>query len=108
MQSIGIIVIKSRETMTAFEILFITMIPIYCKTTIFPYTCLFTFFGNSYNISKLTSAASKERLTTKIIFAVATAINYSYVSKLRIRLCSPPLHSVTYREEHEKYFFLPL
>ena len=51
---------------------FITMIP---KLQIFPHTCLFTFFGNNYNIGELTSTTSKERMTTNIIFAGTTPIN---------------------------------
>jgi len=51
---------------------FIAMIPIDCKITIFS---LHLFVGNSYNISELTSATLKERMTTNIIFTVATPIN---------------------------------
>ena len=38
-------------------------------------SCLFTFFGSNYNNDELTSATSKERMTTNIIFMVATPIN---------------------------------
>jgi len=41
---------------------------------IFPYNCLFTFFGNNYNIGELKSATSKERMTTIIICMGATPI----------------------------------
>jgi len=51
---------------------FITMIPIDCKITNFPYTWLFT---SNYNIDKLTSTTSKESMTTNIIFTGATPIN---------------------------------
>ena len=66
------------------------MIPISCKITNFPLICstmipivkLQTFlilvcslFGNNYNISELTSATSKEKMTMNIIFAGATPIN---------------------------------
>ena len=54
---------------------FLTMIPIECKITNFPFTCLFTFFGNNYSIVEFISANSKERMTTNIIFAGATPIN---------------------------------
>ena len=57
------------------SLLFVTMIPIDCKITNFPYICLFTFFGNNYNIGELISVTSKERMTTNIIFAGATSIN---------------------------------
>jgi len=58
------------------SLLFIAMIPILIvKLQIFPYTCLFTFFGNHYNISELASDTSKERMTTNIIFVGATTIN---------------------------------
>ena len=33
------------------------------------------FFGNNYDIGELTSAVSKERITTNIIFAGALPIN---------------------------------
>ena len=45
------------------------------KLQIFAYTCLFTFFGNNYTIGEITSATSKERMTTNIIFTGATPIN---------------------------------
>ena len=51
------------------SLLFIAMIPMDCKLQIFPYTCLLTFFSNDFNIGELTSATSKERVTTNIIFA---------------------------------------
>ena len=56
------------------SLLFIAVIPIDCKITIF-YTCLFAFFNN-FNIGELTSVISKERMTMNIIFAGATPINY--------------------------------
>ena len=55
-------------------LVFITMIPIDCKITKFPYTCLFIFFGNNYNIGELMSTTSKERMTRVIIFVGATPI----------------------------------
>jgi len=45
------------------------------KLQIFPYTCFVYFFNNDFNIGKLTSATSKEKMTTNIIFADATSIN---------------------------------
>jgi len=54
---------------------FIAMIPIDCKIINFPYTTLFTFFGNNYNIGELTNVTSKERMTTNVIFAGTTPIN---------------------------------
>ena len=41
----------------------------------FPYDCLFTLFGNNYDIDELTSVTSKERMTKNIIFTGATLIN---------------------------------
>ena len=62
-------------------------IPINCKIT---YTCLFTFFGNNYNISELTSATSNERMTTIIFLQVSHPLmKNSYTSKLCIRVCLP-------------------
>ena len=55
------------------SLLFIAMIPIDCKITI--YTCLFAFFSNDFNIGKFTSATSKERMTKNIIFVGATPVN---------------------------------
>ena len=57
------------------SLLFITTIPIDCKIINFSHTCLFTFFGNNYNIGELTSTTSKKRMITNIIFAGATSIN---------------------------------
>ena len=54
------------------SLLFIAIIPIDCKITNFPYTCLLTFFSNNYNIGELTSATSKERMTMIIIFGCHT------------------------------------
>ena len=54
---------------------FIAMIPIDCKITNFPYTCLFTFFVTIIIFGELTSATSKERTTTNIIFVGASPIN---------------------------------
>jgi len=49
------------------SLLFIAMIPIDCKITKFPYTCLFTFFVTITTIfGELTSATSSERMTTNI------------------------------------------
>ena len=42
---------------------------------IFPYFCLYTFFGSNYNIGELTNTTSKERMTTIIIFTGTTPIN---------------------------------
>jgi len=50
-------------------LLFIAMIPIDCKITNFS---LHLFFCNNCNIGQLTSATSKERITTNIIFASAS------------------------------------
>jgi len=56
------------------------MIPIDCEiTNFFLYLFFFYFFGNDYNIGELTSATSKERITTNIFFAGATPINYEKV-----------------------------
>ena len=59
------------------SLLFIAMILIDFKITIFPHTCLFTFvtiiiFGK---LASITSATSNERMTTDIIFVGATPIN---------------------------------
>ena len=50
------------------------MIPIDCKIYKFFLTLVY-FFGNDYNIGELTSATSKERMTTNIIFVGVTPIN---------------------------------
>jgi len=42
------------------SLLFITMILLIVKLQIFPYTCLFTFFSNNYDIGELTSLQKKE------------------------------------------------
>ena len=60
---------------TLVSLLFITMIPIDYKMQIFPLYLFVYFFSNSYNIAKLTSAISKERMSMVIIFAGATPIN---------------------------------
>jgi len=57
------------------SLLFIAMILIDCKITHFTYTCLFTFLVTIIIFGELTSATSKERMTTNIIFAGATPIN---------------------------------
>jgi len=50
------------------SLFFITMIPLLIvKLQIFPYTCLFTFWDNNYNIGEL-------RMTKNSIFAGATPI----------------------------------
>jgi len=54
--------------------LFITMIPIDCKVTIFFLYLLVYFFGNNHNVGELKSATSKERMITNIIFMGATPI----------------------------------
>ena len=54
------------------SLLFIAMI---VKLQNFPYTCLFTFFSNNYNIVELTSTSLKERMTMNIIFVGAIHIN---------------------------------
>ena len=61
--------------MTALVSFFITMIPIDCKITNFCLYLFVYFFDNNYNIGELTSATSKERMTTNIIFVGATPIN---------------------------------
>jgi len=53
------------------SLLFIAIIPIDCKITKF----FLHFFCNNYDIGELTSATSKEIMTTNIIFAGATPIN---------------------------------
>ena len=58
------------------SLLFIAIIPINYKINYKFFLYLFVyFFGNNYNIGELTSATSKERMTTNIIFAGATPIN---------------------------------
>ena len=57
------------------SLLFIAMILIDCKITKFSLYLLVYFFCDNYNIGELTSATSKERMTTNIIFAGATPIN---------------------------------
>jgi len=57
------------------SLLFIAMIPIKCKITNFPYTHLFTCFGNNYSIGELTNATLKERMTANITFVGAIPIN---------------------------------
>jgi len=54
------------------SLLFITVISIDCKITNFPYTCLFTFFGNSYNIGELTSATSKKKKQGDVVLLLKT------------------------------------
>jgi len=61
--------------MTALSSLrFITMIPIDCKIINFS-LYLLTFFSYNYYIGDFTSAVSKERVTTNIIYAIATPID---------------------------------
>jgi len=57
------------------SLLFIAMIPINCKILNFSLHLFVYFLNNDFNIDKLTSATSKERMTTNIIFADATPIN---------------------------------
>ena len=59
------------------SLLFNAMVPIVddCKITNFSLHLFIYFFGSNYNIGELTSATSKERMTTNI-FAGATPINY--------------------------------
>ena len=57
------------------SLLFIAMIPIDCKITNFSLHLFVYFFGSNYNIGELTSATSKKRVTTNIIFAGTTPIN---------------------------------
>ena len=62
--------------MTAFvSLLFIAMIPIDCKITNFSLHLFIYFFSKNYNIGELTSATSKERMTTNITFMGATPID---------------------------------
>ena len=46
-----------------------------CFSTFYPIDCKITFFGNKYNIGELTSATSRERMTTNIIFMGTTSID---------------------------------
>ena len=57
------------------SLLFIAMIPIDCKTTNFSLYLFVYFLVTIIIFSELTSATSKERVTTKIFFAGATPIN---------------------------------
>jgi len=57
------------------SLLFVAMITIDCKITFFPLYLFIYFFCNNYNIGELTSATSKERMTTNIIFVNAAPIN---------------------------------
>ena len=66
LQSIGIIVIKSRET---------TAVIYTCRYSSGQLYLLVYNFGNNYNIGELTSTTSKERMTTNIIFMGVTTIN---------------------------------
>jgi len=50
------------------SLLFMATIPIDCKLTNFSLHLFAYFCGNDYNIGELTSATSKERMTTNIIF----------------------------------------
>ena len=53
------------------SLLFIAMVPIDCKITNFYLHLFVYFFSNNYNIfGELTSATSKEGMTTNIIFRV--------------------------------------
>ena len=62
--------------MTAFVLLlFIAMIPIDCKITNFPFTCLLTVLVTIKIFGELTSVTSKERTIMNIIFAGTTSIN---------------------------------
>ena len=54
---------------------FIGMIPIDCKNYKFFLTLVYLLFCNNYKIGELTSATSKERMNTNIIFVGATSIN---------------------------------
>ena len=54
---------------------FSTMIHTDCKITDFFFTHFCLLFGNNYNIGELTSATSKERMTTNIIFTGAIPNN---------------------------------
>ena len=55
------------------SLLFITMM---VKLHIFPYTCLFTFFGNNYNIDELKlKHHTKRKNDHKHFFTSATPIN---------------------------------
>ena len=51
-----------------FSLLFIAMIPIDCKITVYSFVTIIIF-------GKLTSATSNERMTTNTIFVDATPIN---------------------------------
>ena len=87
------------------SLLFIAMIAIdYNKSYNFLllHVCLFTFFGNNYNIGEFISATSKERMTTNIIFAGTTPTR-SYASKLRIRVCLPR-YTALWKEKSVKLF----
>ena len=81
------------------------MITVDCKITNFSLYLFVYFFGNYYNIGELTSATSKERMTTNIIFVRATPINLpvSFVF-----VYAYPLHSIMDIEEYEKYLFFLL
>ena len=79
-----------------------------CKITNFSLYLFIYSFCNNYNIGELTSAASKERMTTNIIFASAMHTHEltksSYASKpcISVYMVSP-LHSAIDRRKHEKY-----
>ena len=55
------------------SLLFILMIPINCKIT---YTRLFIFLATIIIFGELTSATSKETMTSNIIFAGTTPIKF--------------------------------
>ena len=57
------------------SLLFIAMIPIDCKITNFSLLLFVYFFNNDFNISELTGATWKKRMTMNIIIADATPIN---------------------------------
>jgi len=57
------------------SLLFITIIHIDCKITIFSLHLFVYFFCSNYNVGELTNATSKERMTTNIIFVGAIPIN---------------------------------
>ena len=63
------------QTTALVSLLFIAMISIDCKITKFSLHLFVYFLGDNYNIGKLTSTTSKERMTMNFIFAGATPIN---------------------------------
>ena len=96
------------------SLLFITTTPIDCKITISSLYLFVNFFGDNYNIGKLTSPTSQKKRMTKTssLQVPHPLINEKFICQKPTYLpLLTTLHSVIDREEyeeHKKYLFLPL